>query len=85
MQVNAGKVAGSLCLLYTNTAVLKTTTKLTTKLQKRTSPNTAGAASAACHETSIQSAGFWYVNESLKSGTHCEQQYLQHAVPPIAR
>lgn len=61
------------------------TTKLRKKPQKPASPNPAGAVSAACHETSVEFANFWYVNESLKSSTHRDEQYLQRAVPPVTR
>lgn len=56
------------------------TTKPATKLQKPASPNPAGRLSAACHETSSEFAGFWYLNKTLQSSTLWNEQYIQRAM-----
>lgn len=60
-----------------------TTPVLKTTKQKAASPGPAGTVSAACHETSIEFTGVWYLNESLKSGSQWDEQYLQCAALPV--
>ena len=83
-EVNTYVMTGSSSpLIHQYTHMLKKT-KLPTKLHVPALPNPAGAVSAVCHEMSIEFTGFWYLNKSLKSGTHWEEQYLHHAASPIA-
>lgn len=51
--------------------------------EKPALPNSAGTISAACHKTSNEFTGFWYLNKSLKRGYHWDERYLQCAVPPV--